>query len=64
MMALSRREGSDMSLEALGKDVVSAVDALRGDFQATAELSRLAVAKTGEVPPIQHPHAHAGCGCT
>jgi hypothetical protein len=30
MMPLSRREGPDMSLEALRKDVVSAVDAMRG----------------------------------
>jgi hypothetical protein len=37
---------------------------VRGDFAATAELSRLAVAKTGDKPPIEHPHAHAGCGCT
>jgi len=36
---------------------------IRGDFEATAELSRLAVAKTGDKPPIHHPHAHAGCGC-
>jgi hypothetical protein len=38
--------------------------AVRGDFAATAELSKLAVAKTGDVPPIQNPHAHVGCGCT
>jgi amidohydrolase len=37
---------------------------VRGDFESSAELSRLAVAKTGDVPPIQNPHAHAGCGCT
>ncbi|HEY0282803.1 MAG TPA: hypothetical protein VGC27_09290, partial [Rhizomicrobium sp.] len=37
---------------------------VRGDFEATAELSRLAVSKTGEVPPIQNPHAHGNCGCT
>ena len=40
------------------------LNTVRGDFEATAELSRLAVARTGEVPPIQNPHAHAGCGCT
>ncbi len=36
---------------------------VRADFEATAELSRLAVAKTGEKPPIHNHHAHAGCGC-
>ena len=40
------------------------LDAVRGDFEATAELSRLAVAKTADKPPVLNPHAHAGCGCT
>ena len=35
----------------------------QSDFAATADLSRLAVTKTGEKPPIKHAHAHAGCGC-
>lgn len=43
------------------KDLLNTV---RADFEATAELSRLAVAKTGEKPPIRHAHAHSGCGCT
>jgi amidohydrolase len=42
----------------------AAMDAARADFEATAELSRLAVAKVGAKPEIRHPHAHGGCGCT
>ena len=39
------------------------LNAARGDFAATAELSRLAVAKVGEKPPIRNPHAYTDCGC-
>jgi len=40
------------------------LQAVRADFEATAELSRLAVSRTADKPPVLHPHAHAGCGCT
>ncbi len=35
---------------------------VRADFEATAELSRLAITKTGGAPADHH-HAHGGCGC-
>jgi amidohydrolase len=40
-----------------------AMNSVRADFEATAELSRLAVSKSGEKPEIRTPHAHGGCGC-
>ena len=37
------------------------MNSVRADFEATAELSKMAVAKTGDKP--HHGHVHGGCGC-
>lgn len=40
----------------------SLLEAAKADFEATAEISRLALAKLHENHPSR-PHSHAGCGC-
>jgi len=48
------------ALELMGD--TATMNTVRADFEATADLSKLALAKVGVNPP-RHDHAHGGCGC-
>ena len=48
------------ALELMGD--AATMNTVRDDFEATADLSKLALARVSEKPP-HHDHAHGGCGC-